>query len=112
MFSETPAPPPDVTADKIRKAAANGLRPVLILEELDKSKYSEPRVNFLFSLIDAIDGAEGQRIITSNRTLERFAAMFEESDIETVQVTAEPLMRRLLKDCNVRDYFNHTKESI
>jgi septin family protein len=103
--SETPPPTPDVTPEKIDKAKAKGLRPTLIIEELDKTKLTDSRVNFLFDIIDAMDGCRGQIIITSNRTLDRFLAMFEEHTDETVRVTGGPLMRRLLKNCNVRNYF-------
>ena len=103
--SDNPAPSPDVTPERIDRAKAKGLRPTLIIEELDKTKLTDSRVNFLFDIIDAMDGCRGQIIITSNRTLDRFLAMFEEHTDETVRVTGGPLMRRFLKNCNVRNYF-------
>jgi hypothetical protein len=105
MTDETPAPAPDVTPEKIDRVRASGLRPTLIIEELDKTKLTDSRVNFLFEIVDAMDGCKGQIIITSNRTLDRFMAMFEEHPDETVRVTGGPLMRRFLKNCNVRNYF-------
>jgi ATPase family associated with various cellular activities (AAA) len=110
MTSEKPAPPPDVTVERIQRAARAGIRPVIILEEIDKTRLTEPRMNLLFALFDAIDGAKGQIVLTTNRDMDRFIAMFTESEIETVRVSAEPFLRRLFKNCNIRNYYETTKE--
>lgn len=110
MTSANPAPEPCITVRKIQKAASKGLRPTLILEEMDKVHMTEPRVNVLFGLIDAIDGAKGQLVITTNRTFDRFVAIFSESELESVRVSGEPLIRRVLKNCNIHNYFEHKGE--
>jgi DNA replication protein DnaC len=106
MTNENPAPPPEVTPERLKRASERyGCTPLLIIEEMDKSKFTESRMNFLFSLFDALDGVNGKHIITTNRTLDRFVAMFTESESEAVRVSAEPLLRRMMSGANVRDYF-------
>lgn len=107
MTNENPAPPPDVTPERLKRAAERyNCTPLLIIEEMDKSKITEARMNFLFNLFDALDGVNGKHVITTNRTLDRFVAMFTESESEAVRVSAEPLLRRILSEANVRDYFS------
>jgi DNA replication protein DnaC len=105
-LSENPAPEPLVTPRRVELAASIGCTPTLILEELDKGKLTESRASFLFTLINAFDKNNGQLIVTTNRTLDRFSAFFQESDIETVRTSGEPILRRLLQnDCIVKEWF-------
>ena len=111
MTNENPAPLPEVVPERIKKAADRyGCTPLLIIEEMDKSKLTESRMNFLFGLFDALDGVNGKHIITTNPTLDRFVAMFTESETEAVRVSAEPLLRRMMSGANVRDYFKKTED--
>jgi DNA replication protein DnaC len=95
------APPPTVTAQLIQDAAAEGRRPVLCIEELDKSKLTQYKANKLFDLVQAMDAAMGQLIITTNyRTMEEFEAFLYKTDDETINLTGEPVWRRIMDNCS------------
>jgi len=105
-FSEKPAPEPAVTVAKVEKAAARGCTPTLILEELDKGKLTESRFTFLFQLVNAFDRNGGQLVITTNRTMDRFPALFAENESETVRTSGEPMIRRFLQNnCITKQWF-------
>ncbi len=71
------APEPDVTLRRILKLAskpwADRRKPRLFLEEIDKVSLTDFKRNVLFELVDAIYGAEGQIVITSNMSREEFS---------------------------------------
>lgn len=96
--SEKPKPEPIVTPAKVHKARALGLTPTIVLEELDKGRLTEPRFTFLQNLMNAMDKEEGQLIVTTNRRLDRFMALFTESENEIIRTSGEPLMRRFLQN--------------
>jgi len=62
--------PPSVTIDAIWEAVAAGLRPVLILDEIDKITPTAFKLMRLVEIVDAVYEAEGQIIATSNKSLE------------------------------------------
>jgi DNA replication protein DnaC len=103
--SQEEVPPPDLTPSRITKAAsemsATSGRPLLCLEEVDKTRMTVDRLNRLEALVDAIYNCEGQLLLTTNLTYAAFAAMV----IETKPETGEPLMRRIEEMCHVREYF-------
>lgn len=94
------APPPTVTAQYIQSVAASGRCPVLVIEEIDKSKLTQYKANKLFDLVQAMDAAMGQLIITTNyRTVEEFEAFLYKTDDETINLTGEPVWRRIVDNC-------------
>lgn len=97
------APEPSVTVEKIVAAQTAGRRPVLIIEEIDKTKLNEHRANFLFHLIDTVKTSGGQVVLTSNLTLGEFAANFASQ--EETELVGETILRRLTQEVNVRNYF-------
>jgi hypothetical protein len=102
--SEDPAPEPIVSPRKILKAKEHGYRPTLVLEELDKGRLTEPRFTFLFNLMNAMAKEKGQLIITTNRKLDRFMALFTEHESETVRTSGEPLVRRFLENNCIKQF--------
>jgi len=98
-YNDNPAPEPTVTPRKIAHARKFGYTPTLVLEELDKGKMTESRFDFLFAVVNAMDKEQGQLIVTTNRTLPRFMALFTESESETIRTSGEPMMRRFLDNC-------------
>ncbi len=105
-FSNNPAPEPVVTVAKVERAAAMGCTPCLVIEEIDKGKLTESRFSFLFTLINAFDKNNGQLVVTTNRTLDRFIAMFSESEFETVRISGEPMIRRFFQNkCITKQWF-------
>ena len=97
----------DITVEMIEGARRGGVRPVLVLEEIDKRKMTEFAALTLFRLVNAMDECEGQLILTSNLTMQGFRDMFLKSDIDKVRVDGAALLRRLTDPdkINVRDYF-------
>ena len=96
------APPPSVTAQYIQSVAASGRRPVLVIEEIDKSKLTQYKANKLFDIIQAMDAALGQLIITTNyRTIEEFESFLYRTDDETINLTGEPVWRRIVDNCTM-----------
>jgi len=64
---------PSITVDKIRRARDRGYKPRLFLEEIDKVKGTEFRLNVLSSLINAVYEQEGQLVVNTNLTPNEFA---------------------------------------
>jgi DNA replication protein DnaC len=102
--SEHPAPEPVVSVRKIEKASSLGCTPTIVLEELDKGRLTEPRFTFLFNLMNAMAKSKGQLIITTNRKIDRFMALFTESESETIRTSGEPLMRRFLENNCIKQF--------
>jgi DNA replication protein DnaC len=97
----------DITVEMIQTATREGLRPVLLLEEIEKRRMTEYAALTLFRLVNAMDECEGQIILTSNLSLPDFRDMFLKSDIDKVRVDGAALLRRLTDPdkVNVRDYY-------
>ena len=66
-------PIPDLTVRKITQAALKGVKPRLFLEEIDKFKPSEFKMNRLFEIVNAVYEADGQIVATSNTSPEQLA---------------------------------------
>ncbi len=101
----TDAPDPDITPARIQAAVTKGLRPYLVLEEIDKAKMSEFRANNLFSIVDALYENDGRLVLTTNLTLSEFASMFANSGNDNIKATGTALMRRITEMCHIRSYF-------
>jgi DNA replication protein DnaC len=94
------ADPPSVTAKLIREAAEADRRPVLCIEEIDKSRLTEYKANKLFDLVQAIDANTGQLIITTNhKSKEDFEAFLYKTDNEAINLAGEPVWRRIMDNC-------------
>jgi DNA replication protein DnaC len=94
------AEPPTISAAIIKKVAESGRRPVLCIEELDKSRLTEYKANKLFDIVQAVDANKGQLIITTNyRTLEEFEAFLYKTDNESINLAGEPVWRRIVDNC-------------
>lgn len=94
------APSPTVTAKLIRDAAAAGRRPTLVIEEIDKSKLTQYKANKLFDIVQAMDAAMGQLIITTNhRTKEEFEAFLYQTSDPDINLAGEPVWRRIVDNC-------------
>ena len=68
------APLPDVREFQIRNRAREGEKPCLILDELERFKPSEFKLNKLFELVNTIYEVEGQVIATCNASPEELTA--------------------------------------
>jgi hypothetical protein len=85
---------PLVTRDKIDRAVEKGWRPRLFLEELDKVKSTQFRLDTLFEIVDGLYEQKGQLVINSNMTLAEFSAAF-----------GSAFERRIAEMCSVKDFF-------
>jgi hypothetical protein len=66
-FGDQSVPEPELTPHAIEVATSStGLAPILWMEELDKIGPTEPRLRYLYSLIDAVYESGGTIISTSN----------------------------------------------
>lgn len=79
---------PTVTIGRITSAQQSGIRPCLLLDEIDDFKPTDFKLSTLRSLIDAIYTGGGQVIATSNRPPAWFKAQWGEQ-------VAESVMRRI-----------------
>jgi hypothetical protein len=102
--NENPAPEPVVSVRKVEQAASLGCTPTIVLEELDKGRLTEPRFTFLFNVMNAMSKCKGQLVITTNRKIDRFMALFTESESETIRTSGEPLMRRFLENNCIKQF--------
>ena len=100
---DNPVPDPEVTQQKIKNAARDGFRPVLIIEEVDKIELNMHRSNFLFHLIDETINAGGQLIMTTNLTMAEFRDNLTAN--EDIRTTGETILRRLTDHVHIRNYF-------
>jgi DNA replication protein DnaC len=80
------------------KLARVGERGALFLEEIDKVRYSEFKVNALFELFDACYEHGVQLVFNTNLTPEKFAAQFGPE-------TGPAIFRRIAEICTVYDFF-------
>jgi hypothetical protein len=89
-----------VTAKLIRDSAEAGRRPVLCIEEIDKSRLTEYKANKLFDLVQAMDANRGQLIITTNhKTMEDFEAFLYKTENAAINLAGEPIWRRIADNC-------------
>ena len=66
-FGTTSIQEPDLTTDRLEMVTrATGLRPILVLEELDKFNPTTNRLRFLYSLVDAVYECGGCIVSTAN----------------------------------------------
>jgi DNA replication protein DnaC len=94
--TDNTAPEPDVTKPKLDHLRKKyGVKPVVILEEIDKLKASKFRLDKLFDVIDGVYENEGTLILSSNLTVGEFEEAF-----------GEPIYRRVKEMCDTRDYYN------
>jgi DNA replication protein DnaC len=99
------APPPSVTPRLIREARTSGKRPVLCIEELDKSRLTEFKANKFFEFMVAMDETQGQIILTTNhRTQEHFERWLYKTDIDAVNMAGEPAWRRIMDNCKTIEF--------
>lgn len=85
---------PKMIFDQFPKAARDGFRPRLFVEEIDKVKEgSEWANNILFTLFNAVDKHKGQLVFDSNLSKQQFLNRF-----------GEPIARRVKENCNVREW--------
>jgi hypothetical protein len=85
---------PTVTRRRIDQAVQRGYRPRLFLEEIDKIKGTEFRLNTLFEVIDGLYEQKGQLVVNTNMTTEEFSSAF-----------GAALERRIVEMCVVKDFF-------
>lgn len=70
-------PEPVVTVNKVNRAKANGWKPRLFVEEIDKiGTLTKDRMKHLWDIITAVFNNGGQLVFTSNLTPEQFEAEF------------------------------------
>lgn len=94
------APEPSVTPHLIREARRNGKRPVLCIEEVDKSRLTEFKANKFFEFMVATDETQGQLILTTNhRTLADFQTWLYKTDNDAINMAGEPAYRRIIDNC-------------
>jgi DNA replication protein DnaC len=102
MSRETPeggsVSEPTITRRKIKKAAAEGCVPRLFLEEIDKVKWTEFKINSIFEIFDSLYENEGQLVFTTNLTPLQFNSMFGAE-------TGPAISRRVTEMCKVYDLF-------
>ena len=67
---------PIVNRAAIAQARRAGYKPRLFIEEIDKVKYTDFKVNAIFELIDAIYENDGQLVFNTNLPLPKFGALF------------------------------------
>ncbi|WP_109486015.1 ATP-binding protein [Occallatibacter savannae] len=94
------APAPSLTPRLIRESAAKGRTPVIAIEEVDKSRLTEFKINKLFEIVCAIDEVKGRLIMTTNHTsLESFQKWLYQTDNENINITGEAVWRRISDNC-------------
>lgn len=96
------APSPELTPTLIRQARKKGRTPCIAIEEVDKSRLTEYKANKLFELLCAIDEVQGQLILTTNhRSEDAFQTWLYRTDNEAVNLTGEPIWRRIVDNCKL-----------
>lgn len=84
----SPPKVPAVTPPMIQKAAEEGLKPVVVLDELDKFEFKKNRISFLANIVKTTEECGGQVIGISNLTWEGLEAEWGK-DFST------PILRRM-----------------
>ena len=94
------APEPDVTKDKLNAVCKKyGVRPIVILEEIDKLKATKGRLDSIFDVIDGVYENEGILILSTNLTPGEFDAAF-----------GAAVARRVIETCDTRNYWTPEEE--
>jgi DNA replication protein DnaC len=97
----------DITVDEINKAARRGLRPVVLIEEIDKRRPTDFNTDLLGRVVNSLYENKGQLIVTSNLCRQDLNDFYLKAKDKQVRVAGGALLRRLLSpEVNVRDYFN------
>lgn len=86
---------PVVNREKIARYGKEG---ALFIEEIDKVKYTEFKVNALFELVDACYENGTQLVFNTNLTPEKFAALFGPE-------VGPAIARRVVEHCRVYNFF-------
>jgi len=93
----------DIELDDIFKAVRDGLRPTVLIEEIDKRKPTEFNAGLLFSLVDALDQNNGQLIMTSNLTRQGLEDFFVKTkDKQVRESIGGPILRRITDPDKIR----------
>jgi AAA+ superfamily predicted ATPase len=90
--TDSEAPRPDVSERSIVSVSNSGMRPVLFLDEIDKVRGSDYKMEKLRAIVDAVYEAQGQIVATSNTDPESIAAKWggEWADIILRRIAAPP----------------------
>jgi hypothetical protein len=98
------APPPVLSPRLIRENKERDRTSCIAIEEVDKSRLTEFKANKLFELVCAIDDTQSQLIMTTNhRSEESFQSWLYKTDNETINLTGEPIWRRIADNCKMID---------
>ena len=89
---------PAVNRAKIAKASDAGFKPRLFLEEIDKVRYTEFKINALFEVLDAIYEYNGQLVLNTNLPIPKFSALFGDE-------AGPAIVRRIGEVCKVINFF-------
>jgi DNA replication protein DnaC len=92
---------PDVTVDRILRAAKKGLPVGLFLEEIDKVKPTDFKRNLLFEIINTLYENNGQLVLCSNSKFSEFRERL-----------GPEFARRVIEMCTVQDNFKLSEKSI
>jgi hypothetical protein len=96
--AEAPVLSPRLIRDSVKK----GRKPCIVIEEVDKSRLTEFKANKLFELVCAVDDTQSQLIMTTNhRSEESFQAWLYKTDNEAINLTGEPVWRRIVDNCKL-----------
>jgi hypothetical protein len=92
---DTRIPAPDITIGKIKSIKAEGTRPTIILDELDKvGNVTQAKLSFLFGIVDACYQANGQLIATSNIDGDTLRRLWSKDQDESSAQLADAIVRR------------------
>jgi DNA replication protein DnaC len=86
---------PTVSRAKIKLAVANGVRPKLFLEEVDKISLTDFRRDSLFEIFSVLHEANGQLVLNSNLSMQSFGDVY-----------GDTFAWRVREMCNVEDFFS------
>ena len=85
---------PVVTVDDIQRVIKKGMKPTILIDELDKMKFSTFKALHLLKLIDTVYEAKGQVICTSNDSPQKIEADWSKQ--EGGEYTAQSILRRII----------------
>lgn len=96
-------PVPDITVDKIKGIIAEGSRPTVVLDEIDKVGNVTPaKLKVLFELVETCYAAKGQLIATSNVDAETLRQQWSKGQDEGASQMASVITRRCGDDEGAR----------
>ncbi|MDP9159244.1 MAG: hypothetical protein M3O09_03320 [Acidobacteriota bacterium] len=95
-------PKPTVNRAKIACAATSGKVPRLFLEEIDKVKLTEFKINSLFEIFDAMYENQGQLVFNTNMTIAKFGEYFGPE-------TGPAMVRRVGEMCEIYDFYEDVR---